>query len=453
MIARIILWISVIWLVPIMYFMLKNETKFKKNIAVGVTLPYDGRIDPEVLSRLDQFKRELRWVCLGLLVLAAVNIALPVGFGASLTLFLIWVDLCIVLPYVPYIQCNWDLKQIKAERGWKRQTAQNVAIVLSVAARAFPELSLLHFVPPSLISMIPTVYEFVRGEVFTGVVLLIDTACIALFYVLYRWAFRRKAEVVDENTDLNAALTRLRRQAWRRCWLWASWLMGFLNIGVWLSLYRGWLGIIVLALLTVALVAVMFHLEFSMRRAQERLTQDSGRSFYVDEDDKWLYGIFYYDPNDSRMIVNARVGINTTVNLAKKGSWMLLGAVAVLLLMLPLMGVRLMQEEHSPVTLELTDTALMASHSHSAYAVQLDEIGEIELLAELPSMTRTMGTAMESVLKGRYRSGELGNLNACLDPRTGPYLLIRTVDGTLYLFGDSQEGKIQTIYQKWERVR
>ena len=32
MIWKIILWVSVIWLVPLMYFFLKNEARFKKNI-------------------------------------------------------------------------------------------------------------------------------------------------------------------------------------------------------------------------------------------------------------------------------------------------------------------------------------------------------------------------------------------------------------------------------------
>ena len=38
----LILWLCVIWMPVLMYFMLRNETKFKKNIAVGVTLPYEG---------------------------------------------------------------------------------------------------------------------------------------------------------------------------------------------------------------------------------------------------------------------------------------------------------------------------------------------------------------------------------------------------------------------------
>ena len=57
--GNIILWLSIIWLAPLMCFVLANETKFKKNIAMGVTLPFEGRQDGEVQKRLSRCKKEL----------------------------------------------------------------------------------------------------------------------------------------------------------------------------------------------------------------------------------------------------------------------------------------------------------------------------------------------------------------------------------------------------------
>ena len=57
--GNIILWPSIIWLAPLMCFVLGNEAKFKKNIAVGVTLPFEGRQDGEVQKRLSRCKKEL----------------------------------------------------------------------------------------------------------------------------------------------------------------------------------------------------------------------------------------------------------------------------------------------------------------------------------------------------------------------------------------------------------
>ena len=55
MIGNAVLWCSLIWMPIILYLMLRNETKFKKNIAVGVTFPFEGRKHPDVIARLEKF--------------------------------------------------------------------------------------------------------------------------------------------------------------------------------------------------------------------------------------------------------------------------------------------------------------------------------------------------------------------------------------------------------------
>ena len=60
MITKLILTASMIWLIPLMYYMNVNETKFKKNIVIGVTLPYEAREDTDVQLCLARFKKEER---------------------------------------------------------------------------------------------------------------------------------------------------------------------------------------------------------------------------------------------------------------------------------------------------------------------------------------------------------------------------------------------------------
>lgn len=445
MIARLILWASTIWLVPLMYFFLKNETKIKKNIAVGVTLPYEGRTDPETLALLARFKRGLGWVCLGVLVLAVVLMALPVSFGLSLTLYLLWIDLCIILPVVPYIRCNQALKALKEARGWSRPKRQAAVADLTTAAQPDKKTSPAAFVLPLAVSALPVWWALGWGDTLEGLVLLTGPACVVLFWLCRYFAFRRKAEVVDENEDLAATLTRLRRRAWRRCWLWGAWFMALVNWAVALTFDRPALGLALTLLLSAAMVAAMVGLEFRLRKLQERLTAGSGRDYYVDEDDKWLWGMFYYDPNDSRLMVNARVGLNTTVNMARPAGKIVMVLTAALLLLMPLAGVWVMREERAPVTLTLTDTVLTAAHAGTCYEIPLADIDETELLEELPDIRRVAGTAMETVDKGRWRSDEYGALTVCLDPRTGPWLLVKTEE-TTWLVG-SGDGKAGEIFQ------
>lgn len=261
---------------------------------------------------------------------------------------------------------------------------------------------------------------------------------MALFYILYRYAFRRRSEVVDDNASLTETLTRLRRRYWRRTWLWVSWFMALFAMGMELCFYAPLAGGVFVGVLTLGLMVVCFRLEFGLRRAQEKLTVSSGTGWYVDEDDKWLWGLFYYDPHDRRIIVNNRVGINTTMNLARRGGQAMMGLVAALLIFMPLLGVWIMGEENAPVELALSDTALTASHGRSEYEIALDDIQEVQLLDQLPDgLRRVMGTAMDTVQKGQYTSAELGSLTLCLDPRTGPWLLVTTREETVYLLGSS----------------
>ena len=59
-------------LIPV-YFMLRNETKPKKNIILGVTLPYEARQNAAVLAICEQFLRQLNLV---VLILALLPVAL-----------------------------------------------------------------------------------------------------------------------------------------------------------------------------------------------------------------------------------------------------------------------------------------------------------------------------------------------------------------------------------------
>ena len=443
MIMRIVLWACIIWVVPLMYFMLRNETKFKKNIAVGVTLPYEGRTDPEVLALLARFRRELGWACLAVLALAAAFMLLPASFGLMMTLWLLWFDVCIVAPMVPYVRCNRALKTLKRARGWGMLRRETAVADLSAAAQPEKRLSPVHFLLPLLVSAAPMVWALARGEELVGLILLTGPVCVVLFWLLYRWACRRKAEVVDEDENLTAALTRVRRRAWRRCWLWGAWFMALFNAAMLLTFDRPLVGLVLTLALTAALLIAMVGLEFRLRRLQERLTAHSGEGFYVDEDDKWIWGMFYCDPNDRHLMVNDRVGMNVTFNLARRSGRVILGASAALLLLMPLIGVWLMEEERAPVTLTLTDTALEAAHSGTRYDISLDEIRSIELLEQLPDIRRVAGTAMDMVYKGKWRCDEYGALTVCLDPRTGPWLLVETEERN-YLLGDGGGGAGET---------
>lgn len=441
--VNVILWILCIWIVPLMYVVLKNETKFKKNLAVGVTIPYVGRSDPEVQHLLEQFKRRLKWCCL-LLFLVGTTLLAVKGMGLFLFLLLIWLDVAIVVPYVPYAICNKALKKVKEQRGWKAFAGQETIVNLSAAQMTYRWVSPLWFALPLAVSLLPVIWD--RDFL---LVYLIDGISILLCWLSYRYLYRNRAETVDENLELTLALTRIRRYNWGKCWLLCSWMLSVLSLGIWLMTDCFWLSMAVILLVTVGLTVLVIRVEFTVRRLQEKLTRDSGKTFYVDEDDKWIWGIFYYNPQDKNLIINDRVGMNSSFNLAKRSGQVMMALLVALLVGMPLMGVWIMQEESARAELILEDGELVGKHLYSSYEIPLEEIQEAQLLEELPKdLSKVVGTSMDSVKKGTFKSRELGRMKLCLDPRESPYLLLTLEDGSLYLLGSSRKEETLESYEE-----
>ena len=431
----IIAWAVMLPVLPIVYFMQKNECKPKKNIITGVTLPYEAQGDEEVLALLERYKRELKRMCW--VMLAAV---VPGLFIRSVGLFMIYVvvwiiALCAVFA-VPYIRCNKSLRRLKEERGWLRtEEAPQVVTDLQAAAEEMRWLSPWWFLPPFFIALIPLFFEREVWWAWT-----ICAAMVPVFYLCYRYLYRNRAEVVDADSRRTMALTRIRRYNWGKVWLVTAWATGLFNVLLWLTLDHVWLCMGVCLLYGLITVVEAVGIEFRVRRLQEKLTADSGQGFYVDEDDQWIWGMIYYNPNDARLMVNARTGVGTTVNLARRSGQVLMALVLVLLLACPLMGVWMMGMERAPVELEVTETELVGSHYGGHWSVALEDIAEIQVLPERPKLRRVAGTGMESALTGQFNADGWGRVTVCIDPRTGPWLLVTAEDGTRYLFGASEAG-------------
>ena len=436
----LLMWGGIVWMVPLMYFMLKNQCKPKKNIVVGVTLPWEARSDAAVLALLEKFKWEMKLICW--ISLAVIVPCLFISsVGVAMTVWLIWIVAVCFVFFIPYVRCNKALRKLKGERGWRKtpETRQAVAD-LKAAVEEMRWLSPLWFLLPFLISLVPLLFERTLWWLWA-----IGAATVLAFYLCYRFLYRGRAEVVDGDTDRTIALTRVRRYNWGKCWLVAAWATGLLNIGLWLTEDHIWWHMAVVLVYGLVLCAAVVGIEFRVRRFQEQLTRASGKDFYVDEDDLWIWGMLYYNPNDRRCIVNDRVGINTTVNMARRPAQIFMGLGLLVLLACPLAGVWMIGMEHAPVELEVTETELVGSHFGGHWSVALEDIQSAELLEERPRISRVVGTGMDSAYTGTFRCEEWGSFTCCIDPRTGPWLLVRLEDGGIYLFGSSAPGGAEAV--------
>ena len=439
---NIILWLSIIWLAPLMYFVLGNEISFKKNIAVGVTLPFEGRQDHQVLARLSRFKKELGVLCF-LLLLLALPCMLVKGLARNMMLWFLWLDLCVFLPFIPYVRCNRELKRIKHERGWNINAGQTLTVD-TTAVGTGRWLSPWLFLPPLLLCLLPLIFERTFWFVY-----LTDALCVVLFWLCYRYLYRNRAELVDENTELTLALTQVRRLNWAKLWLISAWFMVILNLCMWLFREKQGLMLTLVLVFSFLFCTAAIGIAFKTRRIQEKLTAESGQRWYRDEDDLWIGGVLYYNPNDSRLVVNDRVGLNSSFNLAKISGKVIYGLILLLLLAMPFTGVLIDGFGTKPPMLDVSETELISSRGSKEYVIPLENIESVELREKLPErLSRTFGTGMETLLEGNFSCPELGSLKLRLDPTCPPYILLKTTDGQTWLLGTRDETSTRTVYEK-----
>ena len=440
---KLVMWAGIIWLLPLLNAYFKSECKPKKNIIAGVTLPYSAQDDAAVLALLAQYKKDLKLTC-WIMLAAAVPSLLLQGFGAFMTYWLTWTIFMCLSFYVPYIRCNKALRKLKEDRGWRRaEEAPQVVTDLKAAAEEMRWLSPWWFLPPFVISLVPLFFERTVWWLWG-----LDAVIVPVSYLCYRYLYRNRAEVVDEDSERTLALTRIRRYNWGKCWLIVAWATGFFNVGMWLTLENIWLCMAVILVYGLVVCVSVIGIEFRVRRLQEKLTADSGQGYYVDEDDRWIWGMIYYNPNDARLTINNRTGVGTTINLARRSGQILMGLGLALLLACPLVGVWEMGMEQAPVELEVTETEIIGSHYGGEWSVALEDIGSVEVLKERPPLRRVAGTGMESALTGQFNADGWGRVTVCIDPRTGPWLLVTAEDGKLFLFGASEEGAVEEIAAK-----
>lgn len=137
---------------------------------------------------------------------------------------------------------------------------------------------------------------------------------------------------------VSAKKSRLFRKAWSN-FLWMTAILtqiffSFLNIfSLFMKESPFWPMMVVIILYLVIILGTTIYLTLKYGQAGEKLKlgdDDEGQERYyedVEEDKKWIGGLFYYDQEDSSIFVEKRFGIGSTLNMARWQSWMMIAGL------------------------------------------------------------------------------------------------------------------------------
>ncbi|MCL2662283.1 MAG: PH domain-containing protein [Oscillospiraceae bacterium] len=437
-----------IW--PILYFVFRNLVKPKKNVIIGVTLPENERDNTDVQTICRSY---LKWLNITLLPQLPLFIApfFMSSMGLAMTWYMTLLLLLIVAPFVVFAVHHGKLLALKRENGWYSEAVGKIAADIKATMVPAKRISGIWFLIPAIISLLPIADSIINPNATVPDYLWVYvtfSVMIVSFWMLYYMIFRVRAEAVNENLSLTTALTRVRRQNWGKFWLVSVWSTGALNLVIWIFSDNVMAFLIATIVYTLVLITVAIATEFSTRNAQQQLTATGMGEAYIDDDDYWLWGMFYNNPNDNHLLVNARIGMNMSVNLAKTGGKILMLFAVIMLAAMPFIGVWIWVEEATPTALVLTDTDLVARHVGTRYVIPLDSIESIELLTEMPTvLSRVAGSSFENLAKGRFLVSNHGTSTLCIQTNDPPFIMIITNDRT-YFINDANSSVTTGVYNE-----
>ena len=458
MIINIIFVICLYPILLILYFVMRTNSKPKKNVLIGVTLPSEFLADDEVTGLCNLFKKDLNRIII-------IYAFIPMAFffvsymSIALTLWMIWMLAVIFGTSWSYKKYNKRLNLLKAEKQWKIENVGKTLVDIKTVSEKVRIINKLLFIPAIIISGVPMVYELMQStgtkSYIPNVTIIISIGSITLLcFIIGILMDSQKSEVISLNSNINANFNRAKKRIWSKFWIYMVWINTAFTIAIWAYIENMFSSVVILMLLSmvyaILIIFVCIRACLNIRKMQQKIVGEDFEQVLCDDDSNWIYGIIYYNPNDKHTMVDKRVGIGTTVNMATTtGKWF--GGLAIVsILLIPVMCIWLMFEEFTPISLKCSNNQIVAEHLKVEYAINIDDIKEIKIITQLPNTKKLMGTGMDNLDKGSFTVTGYGDCDLCLNPQNKVFIVIATSDNT-YLLSDEDNAVTQKVYEEVEK--
>lgn len=422
-------------------------------VYLGVTLPYGELKNPSVTAIAAAYRRRCWLWAVPMLALSLPLLWLPYP-SLEMTYLLVWLAAAFWRYSRLYRVYNGKMRALKQQNGWLRHLQRTVSVdtVVSAQKDRLP-LSSRWFLPSLAFALFPVVLGTARrGELLPevwipGAVALV-TVLLSLW--LHRILCRGKTKAYCEDSAVNLACNQLERRAWSRCWIALATIHSILfAISALTSAAAGpgrFSAVPVVSLCLIgACLAIIPLTHRSIRKRQERLLAAARSPIVEDEDDCWR-GMFYHNPNDRRVMVEKRVGIGYTCNMAsKRGRMITYGSFALIAVIVVPLLVMFYVLDFSSFGMRVEGDRLVFSAPVYGASIPLEDIISVEVMDALPPFTRTNGADTGAYLLGNFTIQGVGRAKLYIS-RDAPYIAVKT-EGLTYLYNEKTPAGTMASYE------
>lgn len=433
MLFRIIM-ISCIFITFIaIYATLRSANKPKKNMFMAVTLPYDVLESDFIKEVQKEYKAMCNKVYL-LMLLTAIPCIFPFWIFKNTTVYIFYLMVwCMGFAYygiIPFKLMNRKVKAEKAKNGWfvGEKKVVYCDTKTTLLKNSMP-ISNKYFLIPILIGIIPlilSIKNFSSENIAFLIVAILNLGLIILLFYMDKVFNKNKLKTYSTDSEINFILNKTEKQMFSIYFLINAIVESLIVLVFYLMFFEyidlKFLNVIVVStLLLSSIVALGFiYIKKKINDLDEELSSKNKDSeIIVDDDDYWIDGIYYYNPNDSSKMVSSRFGYSMTYNLATKHGYfmgkkldkiVLIGTlILILVLMIP--------SEISNSSISFSNDSPNISISSFPYSYELDykDIESIKLTNEPISFKiRTNGMATDTKCIGNFKSDKYGKCRVYL---------------------------------------
>lgn len=432
-----------------------SGTKPNKNVLLGVTLPAYAIEDERVKAYQKEYKKMLKIYSAAALILLIPMLFINKYFSIEFTYMMLWVLGMAFTLEIPHSIIHKKMMKLKKENEWFVGKMHVVSIDTTVSRlKKASAVSPFWYLIPLYISIIPGLMYIEKKGTELLLCAILSPCLVIMLFLISRSFLKMKSKVYSENTDINLAINSQNKRLWSIVWLTSAFCQSLMmlftqrqilsvrEINAALFIFT----VIFFSLLNIILLVYVFIKD---RTTQNQLLANDEKQIYTDDDEYWINGTTYCNPNDSSIMVEKRLGIGSTINIGTKagkiinyGAYLLIAAIII-----PICAFTIMSDFVSP-TIEISDSRVINIKCPMYnYSFNMDEVEDITLVDKLPGGIKTNGAATDTYARGNFNLDGYGRTKAYIFKNNPPYIVIKLKD-IYVIYNEKDRNRTREVYSK-----
>ena len=340
---KLIMFICVVPTALLMFFIAFPANPSKKKMIFGVRDNpqfHEGDAAKKFNSIASSCRRSALIITILVCVMSIVLLCLPTNGMTMLAWILLVFALFLIA--IPFGKGNVELKNLKKELGI---TKSGVSYADLTNTNTVHCLKLPWLILPNAIALIATIAAVLID---LGVI-NVDIACeqyaltmmgisflflAVIFVPIAIMMDNTRNIVISKDSNINANYNRAKKKTWADLMVAMSWANALFLVGYSILLMFVNSEIVMLGGVLVYTVIIMIIIAIgavNQKSIEKRYARDTNLEL-LDDDDYWVFGMFYNNPNDTRLNVEKRFGYGGTINIAHPAGKVILAVIILLLI-------------------------------------------------------------------------------------------------------------------------